>query len=138
MGKEGRSCSFSSRFAPSPNQSFSLFRTRVFSLRLLGVSTSWKLRELSANFAPNVSVIPRRTGTSMGTVDDESRTRTNCSFVRESERNFVVRARSEIESPSPKITSDVRFFQNSRKDWRGMSSGQRESGKSTRGRSLFS
>lgn len=83
----------------------------------------------------------------MGTVDDESRTRTNCSFVRE-KRNFVVRrgnsARSEsnLLLPRSRATfSETRI----RKGPRGrggseLSSvhrpGQRGSGKSTGGRSL--
>lgn len=83
----------------------------------------------------------------MGTVDDESRTRTNCSFVRE-KRNFVVRrgnsARSESNLLLPRSRaafSETRI----RKGPRGrggseLSSvhrpGQRGSGKSTGGRSL--
>lgn len=83
----------------------------------------------------------------MGTVDDESRTRTNCSFVRE-KRNLVVRrgnsARSESNLLLPRSRaafSETRI----RKGPRGrggseLSSvhrpGQRGSGKSTGGRSL--
>lgn len=83
----------------------------------------------------------------MGTVDDESRTRTNCSFVRE-KRNFVVRRGNSARSQSNLLLprSRAAFSETRiRKGWRGregseLSSvhrpGQRGSGKSTGGRSL--
>lgn len=92
-------------FLPFPNPRFQP--------SVVGSFTNWKLRELSANFAPNVSVISRRTRTSMGAVDDESRTRTNCSFVREKEISSWKRRGNSARAKSNLLPPEIAFCENS-------------------------